>query len=159
MSTTACPLCGAEADVGIPRGRYRLTHCDTCGDVRISFRVRAWEEIAKHPNRHLVSAATRLATEHGNTEYVLGPGEVKGLLLGVNTPAPEARLDEILEYIRRNSSGPEGRAWITPERDYPLGYARNPEEFLAQLDILERQGRVQHDEGGYWVPPVEWLPE
>ncbi|MGE5509441.1 MAG: hypothetical protein ACM3RP_13310 [Chitinophagales bacterium] len=135
--------------------RFRWFRCDVCGDVRIPFHYGNWTEIVTLPHRHLISAATRWATELKEEDYALNAGKVKALSLEANVPAPKARLKGIIAYIRRKSADEEGRAWISPEHDYPLGYAGSPEEFLDQLRALEEQGRIRHDERGYWVSSQE----
>jgi hypothetical protein len=149
-----CRVCGETVPDTPSEPPYQPRfECRVCGTYRLSeraaqglFEVAHWGG-ALQPylaeNHHLLSAVIRDRYERGRRREVFVPDfeEVRGAAIAIDNPF-EA-VDRILLHVARTAARIGDEVTIIPETDYPIGFARDAEEFGyyiqlgAQIGFLE----------------------
>lgn len=162
-----CPFCRREAEISEVRLEngfdtvYEVA-CSRCGQFRIDQdfgrrlcafaagelegaedRIRRWGGKA-----HLIAGYVRERTDAGD-----GPVDLMEDRLNAIVRAAPERVDErfsrLLLNLAARSDYLGDRLDLDPDTDYPLGYCRNPDEFINGLTALKNLGVVDMPAMGY----------
>ena len=140
-----CPLCGQPANI------YRAKrhpqpfegYCEVCGDVCIT--LNAIERAAD--KKYLISAwlRQRPASEFSQ---MLVEAHIERILKDTPLLSVPEKLDRTLSVISELARVPGQAAAFKGGRDYPLIYAKQPEEAYFYLQELAKLGYLQHQPPG-----------
>ncbi len=154
MPDSLCPLCNRS--VGIrPLEHYdghRVT-CETCGEYDI-VGIISHVQVNNYTNgerdkvgerRHILSALTRQSWDAG-ARVVINENNIFALLQSVAIPKnPLENMDRALIYVSDHQSKADDYFQVFYEKDYPLAFARDRDEFRYFLDTLvERKLVTSH---------------
>jgi len=133
-----CPICSLQANVYRRKTPSNLFEgsCERCGDVAIT--LSAIEEATKQDYRHLVSAWLRRRPA-SEPPVTLEKDSVERILKDTQEYSALEKLDLTIVQIEKLTDFPGQESKFDYERDYPLVYAKNPDEanfYLSQLADL-----------------------
>ena len=133
-----CPLCDAEsAKVSMHPTRDAFDiDCHRCGPFTISGTLYAIRRIPPELKPHL-SAYTRQCKEVNERPEMLSTYNLESLARRIARILPSQKPDVLLSIIRTRSPHPGATVSFSPERDYPLVQAMNPQEAIFHLNALK----------------------
>ncbi|MBI3920883.1 MAG: hypothetical protein HY318_05635 [Armatimonadetes bacterium] len=155
MNNEPCPICDRAVEavsyIG-DRDSYRMG-CAACGTYVISMEARDdLPGTLTKEQKYVLSGVVRDASEQGNELTVLN-SNVQQILDSATIPHdPLEAMDRVLMHVQRHASTAATQVIITSSADYPLAFARGPEEFHCllqncfELGYLEKHLRPE-DEG------------
>lgn len=127
--------------------------CDLCGEYRISERLA--QDIYEYclGSTHILSAAIR---EHSEQGIVLWIEDLNDLKDSVSIPkSPLESIDRILLHILKKSNS--SNEWLHLNQiDYPIAYAKSPDEFTYFLSTAEELNYLEYQNGAYRLKPNGW---
>jgi len=132
-----CPLCAAESakvSPHIDRDAFDVD-CRRCGSFSITGTLYAIGKIPTELKPQL-SAYTRQCTESNQQPEILDTLNLGSLAGRIGTVRPNERVDKLLVIFGARSSHPGAAAQFSPEWDYPLIHAINPQETSFHRNAL-----------------------
>lgn len=146
----SCPLCDDPAHIKpSEKSLLKLVWCRRCGYFEISDDAL----IGFEHDRHLLAGLTKRASlpePRVETRLMLTSDSVPTLLSDSGLPRdPLDKLDVMLEYAKDHQQKIEEFIEYGPQvaTDYPLVFARSPEEFLYLFRMLSEQGLLDEPLG------------
>lgn len=158
--TDKCPIClDATANVtNAPDGRDALEiACPKCGKYVITGTAAA-SDLTKYGQRYLLSGIIRNRHELGETIY-LSTGTLEHLTdSSPKFDDPFSKIDLLLKHVHRLSRRVDRWAQFTYNRDYPLLYAEDQQEFDFFLSKAKGMGLLETPTStGYRLTSSGWL--
>ena len=153
-----CPICGNSVPKYFWNPGPARIECDVCGTYRISeYVLQRLGELRFFPDQapeqtYAWSGAIREHYEAG-AELTIRELEQLDSLVSVENDPLES-IDRLLLYIYRNAESAATHMKLDKETDYPVAYAKGPEEFeffvnqARKLGYIERGSRKIEDVGG-----------
>ncbi len=137
-----CPLCNQESRVEVDfKSLIREGRCGRCGYIRIT--EDAVEEANKRGKLHIISAWFRRL----NSSEVSLVKRLDIVTIIDDTPKYSVleKIDRTLAAMFDHTPEPGQRSQFTPQNDYPLVYAKSPNEAAFYIRQLAELGYVQQD--------------
>lgn len=143
QSQSKCILCGQSATLSrVFETDDREVRCDRCGHFFITDDFLRLFEFDT-AQLHLLSGCTREQSEvDARHPTTITTKNYRELIERSPRQIAEKGM-KLLAAIRRKSDHFGRKVPVVSERDYPLAYARNPQEFTAILHSLESQGSLE----------------
>lgn len=142
-----CPLCDAEpisAARQADKDIYEV-ECRRCGKFSISGALYSSRDIPISL-RPWLSAYTRQNHEHGKPTELLVSSNIQTLGQAMQNISPKDRATGLLQMLIRRTSHVGSPVEFSPEWDYPLATAQNPQEAMFHVEELKRKGLIKfHD--------------
>ena len=141
MPENECPLSGHESRV-TPMQSSLLTEvrCDTCGrffagDISLTRTI-------DEDQLHVLVALARRGSDGGNPITITSEN-VESLLESAIVPSTLERMDLSLLYIDDRQPRADQAVQVDLEKDYPLVFAHDANEFRYFLHVLRDRGRLE----------------
>lgn len=141
-----CPICGLEVEhIGGDFDRLMaLLHCPACGTYAISdtatVALRGDEYDAE---RHLLSGVVRGSSDEENIPEITSD-RIPALISAARPPSdPVEAIDQILMHVLASIEGANEHVELH-DTDYPLVFARGPDEFSYLCERAVEQGYLEH---------------
>lgn len=144
MASQQCPLCGKNVSINKVDPSTAAIHCDTCGDYNCDLGVFPSLQGKFSDKKWILSALTREAFENGKS-ITLKANNLQSLLDSASIPdTPVEAMDRILLHVKQKTGGEYGKTVVFDfQKDYPLAFARNSEEFCFLIRTLEGLNLVE----------------
>lgn len=139
-----CFLCAAAATIRSEpeRGSHRV-ECAVCGKYRITREASEDSHFDRLSGRYILSGLIRQATEEHRDFPLLTGDNVLGMMSESHLPPRRlAQLDLLLEHVEKRAETFGAQAKFNPNHDYPLAFAKDPEELDGMLRALRDQGWI-----------------
>ena len=146
---TTCPLCGDA-----PRQVFAVaTHidvyqieCPRCGSVKVTGLLLRTKSIKPKIAPYL-SAYTRECTETDQASEILDVSNFEQIAQRFAKTSISKKIDRLLMLLAKRSEFHGAIACFSPEWDYPVIRAENPEEAIYHRSELARQGYIELKQG------------
>ena len=151
----ACPIWPGHQDheaatqnlAPAPGGGYRAAHivsCPVCGNFEITYQAAVAMKDASEEQRFRVTWATRAASE-AEAPLVLYTDDLTRLTESVAEPRTPIQKAQLLILLLGSGTRSLGeRASFNAATDWPLVYARGPQELVLLLGSLKQRGLVEY---------------
>lgn len=139
-----CPLCDAEPISATPQAdkdAYEM-ECRRCGKFSISGTLYSSRDIPI-ALRPWLSAYTRQKHELGKHTEMLVSSNIQALGQAMQNISPKDRATELLQMLIGRTSHVGAPVEFSPEWDYPLATAKNPQEAMFHVEELKRKGLIR----------------
>ncbi len=140
-----CPFCGTStAFKYIFDQDLYIVQCAICGGYRIKDDIAkyAWSN-ANSGKNHIYSGAIREFSEKGRKVLIEDLEELEDSV--VIPEGPLDSIDRILLYLHGKMNASDSFVQIHPEHDYPIAFAKNPDEFLFLLAKARELHYIESD--------------
>lgn len=149
-----CPVCKQMAQVGSERSSALKVECPACGQFSLprQYKNHDWQG-----KGYLLSAILRRASDDGTPMQLEGSIDIDALLRGVSLPdGPLEQMDWILLYAWDKTEYAGQPVQFDVKKDYPLFFARKPEELGYLLCCIRKRGWFEPAEDKYLITPQGW---
>jgi len=142
----SCPICNSKLEDirrDSDRGIFYIK-CGVCGEYSVT--DEAAELLIQDPvhrdRKYVLSGVVREETEHGNF-IKLTTKNINDVLASASVPeGPLEAMDRILLNMQGHATTFSSPIEVKADRDYPVAYAKNPDEFYYHLNNLEKRGYI-----------------
>ena len=154
MTTNNCPIClSREATISYGQGGVDVdafaVDCPLCGRFQLSRTLAATDVEHAYGPRWILSAAIRNRYEK-EEDVTLLTNTVETLLKLARLPTdPFESINLLLRHTHRMAEGPGKAVEFNVNTDFPLVYARDPEEFAFYITKARELGLIEPGSKGH----------
>ena len=145
-----CFICKLDnATIRNESGGFDVYHvmCDRCGSYRVTDDfIRYFDAIKLKEIGYILSAVARERYETGAPQALFRSDEAELYTSDYNVPDLKNIKEKSYKFIERLNEQSEHFGFyidINYVNDFPLAYAKNKDEFIAQIDLLEQSGLIE----------------
>lgn len=158
-SEQRCILCEKDANVGASGRDAIFVQCETCGKYYLGapdmFRG-DYEEMPRE-KRAMLSAYTREKSELREEPPELGDADaLEGIIAEYENKSDDEKFENLIWYIRNESSQFGDSVPLDAEKDYPITYSLSSEGFTEILNNAIEQKLVEPIESDFKLTERGW---
>ncbi len=155
-----CVLCQKEAKVSSAPGKDAYSiECNICGHYLLASPELFEKSYIEMPRekRAMLSAYTRNLFEHGEEPPELGdPDLLKEIIAEYENKKAGEKIKNLIRYTRKKSSQLGDSVPFDPEKDYPITYSLNTQEFTDIINSPFGQNLIISTESGLKLTGEGW---
>lgn len=151
-----CPFCDKGAEYGNhPGTESMLLTCPRCGRYDITTSALSVYASSLPLPRYHVSGVLRYLSEAGIHSSIHSANLNEILQSVAIPPTPLEGVDLLLAFVERHMDNLVRGATIDKDNDYPVVFAKSPQEFQYYIDLAERTLKLIRLGGSGYIPTVE----
>lgn len=134
----SCPLCkkGLKYKQEANSNIFHV-ECKICGEYKITLEELLNLKSSFEFEKYIISGVTRQSSEEGGCISIIDEKSIQQIIDSAQIPeSPIEKMDSILLYIEKKASYEGDYVKINPYNDYPIAFAKNPDEMNHFLQIL-----------------------
>jgi len=154
-----CILCEKDANVGASGRDADFVECETCKKYYLGSPTMFRSDYEEMPRekRAMLSAYTREKSELRAEPPELGDADaLEGIITEYETKSDDEKLENLIWYIKNDSSQFGDSIPLDAEKDYPITYSLSSEGFIEILNNAIEQRLVEPIESDFKLTERGW---